>query len=150
MRQLIFYVIWVVSCSVLFPSDTGNHHHRLEEEVDLISRAEEELQNLKNELASFLEHKEKIKKDNEILLKEIGEWDNVQKEIEGFREGIRKLEKDFLVFRESLGQFIAETDSYSPHARTLRAMSILNVTEWYVNHIKTVIFPEDWKRDERK
>lgn len=142
-------ILPIISFAISISCSEPNHHHRLEEEVNLTQKAEGMLKSLKDEVADYLNYRNKLRKENELLLKEIQEWDSMKEEDERFQTAFKRLEHDFLVFRESLGRFVAEIDSYSPNACTMRASTSLKATEWYVDCVTKIAFPEKWRQSEQ-
>ncbi len=140
--RIVFFLLLIGARNLLcaLPEEVYSIAHQ--EEVAVLAQADKRLQNLNQQIQLFLADRKASLKANKAFLKEIGEWKQAVQEDKAFRENLKKLQKEFLTFRDQLGKVVS--DNYGPcsYSRTLRVHSILNLTDWYANHIEEMIFPE--------
>ena len=141
--RIVFSLFLIGASNLLYavPEEVYSIAHQ--EELAVLARADKRLQNLNEQIQLFLAERKANLKANKAFLKEIGEWKQAVQEDKIFRENLKKLQKEFLTFRDQLAK--AVSDNYGPcsYSRTLRVHSILNLTDWYANHIEEMIFPEN-------
>ncbi len=145
-------VIWLclLLSAFLFSEAKESYHHRIDEEVALVEKAENRLQAFNKQMDDYLKLRETSREESAPLLKKIGEWEMLTKGDAAFKEAVEQLRVNFLAFRESLSHCVAQSDHYSPHACTLRAMSILDLTNWYTSYIESLVLPEKRDTDQNK
>jgi len=150
MRFALFCILLMIISRPLLSLNEENHNISHQEEALAIEQADRRLQHLNEKIERFLDQRSATLKDNEEFLKEIGDWERAVRDDIAFGEKIQKLQKAFLVFQDCLSQVVIGNYGSCPYSRTLRSSSILNLTEWYANHMEKVILPENSPSKDKK
>lgn len=141
----IFFVLLLITGSQLFSTPVISPH---DEEILLLNKADDRLQNLNEKIKRFLDERGVNLKKNEADLRETGEWKQAVKDDAAFREDFKKLQKRFQDFQDSLVQVVVGNYGRCPYSRTLRCATIYELAEWYSNYIEEVVFQGSLDKDD--
>lgn len=104
-----------------------------------MQQAEQSLQNLTAAFEQYLDY-------NRLILADLRRELEADIEREALlKNSIEKLQKDFLAFQDSFVELIKAANGQCGYSRMISARNKRDLTEWFFNQVKMMIFPEHWE-----
>jgi len=123
---------------------------RLEGELAIAKESEKNLQELRSEIAWFIEERKEFMQKMAPIYQETGDLDALSQRNEKLFTELEALDEKFRAVEESLNRAIELAKGPAPHTALLQLCSSNALIASYRSLIEESLFPENWKREYEK